>query len=225
MTALYEGRAAEPGPAAEPAGPSTEPLVTGPSARLADARTARRAARRAVRVFRPRRTGTALVVAAVLLTVSALTAAEVISWLMGRPLRLVPYERLGELARAYRFDDPVMLGASAVIALAGLWLLLVALVPGRPRMVPLATDDPDLVVGLSRAGLRHALEAAAAAVPGVGESRVRLRRRTVTVYVRGGSSEPGEPAAGVRRAVTARLVELAPVRMPKVRIVVSGGAG
>lgn len=212
MTALREEPAAA-APEPDPGPPSPGPRVE------------RRAARRAVRTFRPRRMVLAIIVAVLLLTVAVLTAVEVITWLTGDPLQVVPYERLDALARERTYDDPAMLALFGVIALAGLVLLVAALVPGRPRMVPLATGDPDLVVGLSRTGLKHALRAAAAEVPGVGQATVRLRRRKVVVHVSGGSQVPGEPAEGVRQAVTARLRELAPVRPPRVKVVTSGGAG
>ncbi|GAA3763580.1 DUF6286 domain-containing protein [Salinactinospora qingdaonensis] len=179
--------------------------------------TAKRANRVAVHTFRPRRSWPALLVGLVVAGVAGLAAAEVISALIGRPFTGLPFQQAAEYAGEARWSDPAVQLASLVLALIGLVLISLALVPGRGRWLPLRTDDPALVVGLSRPALRRALSVAAREVDGVRSVQVRLGRRRVGVWayteLRGDEELPDL----LRQAVERRLADLAPLRELKVR--------
>ncbi|MGI5120606.1 DUF6286 domain-containing protein [Marinactinospora thermotolerans] len=182
-----------------------------------DPATTRRARRVAVHTFRPRRSWPAFIVGALIVAVAGLAAAEVISTLVGSPLRILPVDKAADYAGSARWNDPSVQVASAVLALIGLVLISLALVPGRGRWTVLRTDDPALVVGLSRAGMRRALTAAACEVDGVRGASVRVGRRRVKVRAETVLRHAGDLPAQVRAAVQGRLDELDPVRKPKVR--------
>lgn len=176
-----------------------------------------RARRMAVRTFRPRRSWAAFLAGAVLVAVAAIAATEVIAALVGSPVRLLPYQQAAAYAEGARWSDPSVRAASAVLAGIGLVLISLALVPGRSRWLPLRTDTPELVVGLSPAALRRALSTAAEEVDGVREARVRVGRRRVTVRVHTDLSDPGALPSQVDTDVRRRLAELDPLRTVKIR--------
>ncbi|TDD26413.1 DUF6286 domain-containing protein [Nonomuraea diastatica] len=174
--------------------------------------TARRTAdRAAVRAFRPRRRIPAIVVSVLLTLLGLLVAAETISGLVGRPLRLVPYDGMLSWASATPWSDPLFLLSSAVVTLLGLALLAVALVPGRPSMVPARSGDPGLVIGLRTRTVTKALAHAAEEVPGVHAARARMRGHTVVVTAATSGWDKERFGEEVRDAVLTRLAALEPV--------------
>ncbi|MEO3870514.1 DUF6286 domain-containing protein [Nonomuraea sp. B12E4] len=180
-----------------------------------------RGAERAVRrMFRPYRRIPAVVVAALLTLLGLLAAAETISALAGRPLRLVPYDRMLGWASTTAWANPLVALVSAIVTLLGLALLATALVPGRPTLMPVRSRDPDLAIGLRPRSVTRALAHAAEEVPGVRSARVRMRHHTVTVRpVTSGWDEEGRRQA-VRDAVLTRLAGLDLVE--PYRVVVGG---
>ncbi|GAA3753239.1 hypothetical protein HDA32_004492 [Spinactinospora alkalitolerans] len=182
-----------------------------------DPGVARRARRVAVHTFRPYRSWPAFIAGALLMVVAGLAAAEVISALVGSPLRLLPFERAAGYAGGARWSDPTVQVASGVLALIGLVLISLALVPGRGRWTALRTEDPNLVVGLSKSGLRRALAAAACDVDGVRSAHVKVGRSRVKVRAHTELRRDEELPEQVRSAVRQRVAELAPVRELKVR--------
>ena len=171
----------------------------------------RRAARlAALREFRPRRLPARLAVVLVMIVAGAMLARVA----LGRP-DLLRHDALGAL----RLDDPRVLLAAGALTAAGLVLVLLAALPGRTRLEPLRGLDPHVVAGVSRRGLRHALAATAARVPGIDSASVRLRgriRRRVVVRVSTGYRDPGNLAELARDAVAGRLAEIAPVHSYRV---------
>ncbi|MGR6915016.1 DUF6286 domain-containing protein [[Actinomadura] parvosata] len=171
-------------------------------------RTDRAAHRAAVRAFRPRRRVPAVIVAALLAMLSLLVLAETISALAGRPLRWVPYDRMLAWAGSTLWSDPRVLAGAAVVTLAGLVLLAIALVPGRPRMVPVRSGDPDLVIGLRPRSVTRALAHAAEQVPGVRSARATLRGHTFAVTPVTCGRDVDGFGQDVRAAVLSRLAAL-----------------
>jgi hypothetical protein len=159
--------------------------------------------RRANRVLRPARTLPGAVVSFALAAGLGATAAEVVSALLGHPLGWVPVNELVELASKTTWPEAAT--AALVSAGAGALMLLLALVPGRGRLVPVQTSDPLIVIGITRAGLRRTLRAAAEQVPDVSKARVRLRRRTIEVDVVTGAESSGSMLRQVGTAVGDRL--------------------
>lgn len=162
--------------------------------------------RRSRRVLRPARTPAAVTVAVLLTAGFGLTAAEIVAGLWGRPLGLVPVDEAVELATGISWRE-LSLPALGV-ALAGLVLLLLAVLPGRSRLVPVETTDPLIVIGITRSGLRRTLRAVAQQVEGAGKTKVRLRRRRIEVTVTTGPESSGAMLRQVGAAVGDRLAAL-----------------
>nr|WP_193374626.1 DUF6286 domain-containing protein [Nocardiopsis ganjiahuensis] len=177
----------------------------------------RSAQRVAIRTFRPRRSTAAILVSTVTVLIAGVAAAEVIAVLVGSPLRVLPLQRVSESAASARWAGPELTVASAATATIGLYLLLTALIPGKASHMVLRTDDRDLVVGLSRQGLRRMVESAALEVDGVTGARARIRSRTVRVVVRAPEHTDVALRAGVESRVRERVLELAPARPVRVR--------
>ncbi|MEU3020769.1 MULTISPECIES: DUF6286 domain-containing protein [unclassified Nocardiopsis] len=176
----------------------------------------RHAKRVAVHTFRPRRSWPAVLTGLVILVVAVVAAAEVIAALAGNPLRLIPVGQATDYAAATTWSEPSVQIASAVLALIGLALIVVALAPGRSRWTALRTDDPALVVGLTRPALRRAVAAAAQDVSGVDHVHVVVRGNRLRVHVRTGMRESDGMPAEVTSAVEHRLEELAPLRSMRI---------
>lgn len=152
------------------------------------------------RVFRPRRMVPATVVAAVIFVVAALTAAGIVAALIGRPIALLHAEAIGSWLSRTQWNDPAALAIGAVLALAGLILIALALVPGRPRVVGLGTGRPDVLMGLTRRGLRHVAATAAGDVDGAERAGAKARGRRVRVTVTTPLRDRAEAAAVEERA-------------------------
>jgi hypothetical protein len=159
--------------------------------------------RRSRRALRPARTPAAVLVAAVLTAGLGLTTAEIVSALLGKPLGWVPVDQA--VAWASRSSWNELPPAGLALAGVGAALLLLALVPGRSRLVPVETTDPLIVVGITRVGLRRTLRAVAQEVDGVHKARVRLRRRRIEVTVVTGPESSGSMLKQVGTAVGDRL--------------------
>jgi Family of unknown function (DUF6286) len=190
--------------------------LAGAGVRPAPTRRADRAARRA---FHSRRIWPALLAALLLTVAGALTAIEAISALAGDPARLVPYDRVTSWAAGARWKDWDPRVIAGALALLGLIFLVAGLRPGRGRLVPLHGDDPDMMVGVTRRGLKGAIASAAEAVDGVSSvRRVRLRRHKAKVVAATAMHEPHDLPGTVRDAVRRRLEEVGP--MPGRRVAV-----
>ncbi|MFI7689109.1 DUF6286 domain-containing protein [Nonomuraea sp. NPDC049655] len=174
--------------------------------------------RAAVRAFRPQRRVPAIVVAVLLTLLGLLVAAETVSALVGSPLRWLPYDRMLAWAATTPWSDPLVLTGAAIVALAGLALLIAALVPGRPRMVPVRTGDPDLIIGVRPKSFTRALEHAAEEVPGVRSAHASLRGHTVAVTPATSGWDDEGFGRAVREAVLTRLAGLDPVEPYRVAV-------
>ncbi|WP_018655821.1 DUF6286 domain-containing protein [Actinomadura flavalba] len=198
---------------------TTGRLPQSATGRQTAAKTGGKADRRARHTFRTRRVWPAVVVAALLTAAAVLTAIEVISALAGSPLRLVPYDDVTSWARSNAWSSTWALVASGVVALLGLLVLLIGLVPGRTRLIPLHGTDPDLLVGVTRGGLKSAAEAAARSVDGVtGVGDVKIKKRRMLLTARTPLRNDDGLAGKTRAAVQERLDELGPVPRRKVKV-------
>jgi hypothetical protein len=173
---------------------------------------------------RPRRTIPAAITALILLSVCVLTAISAIQLLAGqRPL--ISYAALADLAHTTRWDSLAVAAAAGLVMLIGLILLLTAILPGRPTVIPLRATDTAVTdsgaaldAGASRRSLRSTLRAAADAVDGVTATTLTLRRRTVTAVVRTHRTTPEGLAEAVRAAISQRLDQISPATRPAVRV-------
>ncbi|TQS28733.1 DUF6286 domain-containing protein [Microbispora sp. KK1-11] len=157
--------------------------------------------RSAVRVLRPGRTPAAVVVAAVIALLGWVLTAVVVAVMLGvsRPWRLPP--RLLNLTTA----DPAVPVAAVGMIVCGAGLVALALVPGRPRLMPLECRDPLLAMGLTRAGLRRTLAASAREVEHVRRADVHILRRRIEVAVVADADTTGALLREVGAAVGDRL--------------------
>ncbi|MEU6410771.1 DUF6286 domain-containing protein [Microbispora sp. NPDC046933] len=160
--------------------------------------------RSAVRVLRPGRTPAAVVVAAVIALLGWVLTAVVVAVMLGvsPPWRLPP--RLLNLTAA----DPAVPAAAAGMIVCGAGLVALALVPGRPRLVPLGCRDPLLAMGLTRTGLRRTLAASAREVEHVRRADVHILRRRIEVAVVADADTTGALLREVGAAVGDRLAGL-----------------
>ncbi|MFI6521948.1 DUF6286 domain-containing protein [Spirillospora sp. NPDC050679] len=188
--------------------PQTSPAKTAPAARTGGA-----ADRKAARAFRSRRTLVAFLTALALTAVGVLAAIEIISWLADRPARIVPYQRLGDWGVGTAWNHRSALVASGALAVLGLLLLLAGLVPGKPRLIPLHGDDPNLLIGVTKHGLKGAVTDAAEAVDGVSHvGRVKIEPRKARLTVHSDLRTGGDDLRKrVTEAVQQRLDALGPV--------------
>ncbi|MGI5160381.1 DUF6286 domain-containing protein [Microbispora sp. CA-102843] len=157
--------------------------------------------RSAVRVLRPGRTPAAVVVAAVIALLGWAITAVVVAVMLGvsPSWRLPP--RLLNLTPA----DPVVPVAAVGMIVCGAGLVALALVPGRPRLMPLECQDPLLAMGLTRAGLRRTLAASAREVEHVRRANVHILRRRIEVAVVADADTTGALLREVGAAVGDRL--------------------
>jgi hypothetical protein len=180
------------------------------------------ACRAAIRAFRPRRVVLAVLMASLLTAAGASVAAQVISTMLGHPvLRPAVSAPAGRLIHTLRWSDPVVLATGGGVALAGLLLVLSALLPGRARTMALAGDDPRFVTGVRRSSLRVMLRATTQDVPGIAGATIRLRgrlRSRAVVHAVTGFGDPGDLGDQVAGAVHARLDGLDPLRPPRVTV-------
>lgn len=162
--------------------------------------------RRSSRVLRPARTPAGATLALSLTAGLGLTAAEVVTALMGKPLGWLPVRDVIDFAGRTTWWE--LSFAGFVVAMGGAGLLALAVLPGRSRLVPIETTDPLIVIGITRPGLRRTLRAVAQRVDGVERARVRLRRRTIEVTVVTGPESSGTMLKQVCAAVGDRLTGL-----------------
>lgn len=171
----------------------------------------------------PRRSPTASLVALVLLALCVLVVVACVQVLLGQP-PLLPFTDLNALAAGTTAGDPLFLVVSGLVALVGLVLLLVAVRPGTPTVLPLGTPQGTVGVdtGITRRSLDRALTDAAHGVDGVEKAGARSRGRRATVTAQASFGEPGELREQVRAAVTERLEAIGPARTPRVKVTVTG---
>ncbi|ATE55787.1 DUF6286 domain-containing protein [Actinosynnema pretiosum] len=163
---------------------------------------------------------------AVLVALAVLAACAVVTTVAARRiLGLTPWIETGALFAALhgaRWTDPVVTLAAAACALLGAVLLLCALLPGAPTVVPLRDDDPDVEravsSGVTRRSLRRALRATAASVDGVNAAGLVLTRRAVSATVTTDRTSTAGLADAVRAAVEERLDRLGPAGRPEVGV-------
>jgi hypothetical protein len=136
--------------------------------------------RRSHRPWSSRRVPAALTALAVLIP-TAVCLYDVIAVRAGH--RAAPWRRrLADELATRPLDDVWMLTGAGVAAALGLWLLVLALTPGRRHLLPMRAPGPEHIdAALDRDSAAALLRDAALRVPGVGHARVRVRRHRVKV--------------------------------------------
>ncbi|MFJ2031303.1 DUF6286 domain-containing protein [Streptosporangium sp. NPDC087985] len=164
--------------------------------------------RRSLRLLRPDRTPAGVVVALTTSLVLSAATGVTVGLVTGSWFGRIPYRQLAAWAGAAKWSDPVPLAVALVALVAGAVMLALAALPGRTRLVPLESADPRLVMGMTRAGLRRTLRAAARSVDDVDRARVRLGWRNVEITVVSDADRTGLLLRQVGTAVGDRMASL-----------------
>ncbi|GAA5114867.1 DUF6286 domain-containing protein [Pseudonocardia adelaidensis] len=169
---------------------------------------------------RPRRSVPATIVGLLLLVAAVVVVVSCIRLIAGSP-PLVPFSRLGELGHETTWNDPAVLVAGGILALAGIVLLACGLLPGNPQVLALAPGDDHTTAGISRRSLTGDLTSLARRVDGITAARVGVGARTVTVNVRTPLRDRSGLAERVRELVTERLDDINLARPARLRVTVT----
>ncbi|WNV88448.1 DUF6286 domain-containing protein [Umezawaea sp. Da 62-37] len=159
-------------------------------------------------IRRPRRSVPATLTAIVLLAVCVATATWTVQKLIGR----TPYVPLPNP----HWNDLSVAIAGGVLAVLGLVMLMAAVLPGKPMVVPLTEDESD--AGASTRSLRTTLQAAADSVDGVTATKLKVRRGKVIAKVRTNRTNTDGLDDAVRAALDQRLSQIPLVAPPSPRI-------
>jgi hypothetical protein len=165
----------------------------------------------------PRRTVPAVLAGLALLTMSVLVAVSCVQLIAGNP-PLLPFAALGRAAASVTLADSRVLAAGGLLALLGAVLLVCALLPGTPHVLPLAPRDGGAAAGVGRRGLANDLAGCARRTDGITAARVNVGARTVRVTARTMLRDRSGLAERVHGAIGARLAEVGLARDPRVRV-------
>jgi len=177
------------------------------------------ARRNARRVFRPRRTIPGVIVAAVLAVAGILGAIWAASAAAGHPLWNVPYSDFaGPMQTTVHWSDTNVIAISSAVAFVGFLLILIAVLPGRTRAVPVASRDTSVVIGVPRRNLGRSLGWLAEDIPGVDKAKVRAKRRFVMVRATTPLRDATGLAEQVHTVVAGRLAALDPLWPTQVKV-------
>ena len=173
-------------------------------------------------IRRPRRSAPATIVALVLLAICVLVAIAVIQSLLGQQ-PFVRLEQLVSFTARQRWNGVLTIVVAIVVAVLGLVLLVAALRPGKPTVLPLAriTDrdgSPVADAGVRRQTLSKDLTAAASTVPGVSRARVSARRGSVVAEISTAAADSAAVPGQVKERLETRLTEIGPARTPRVKV-------
>ena len=175
--------------------------------------------RQARREFRPRRRIPGVLVAAVLVAAGIVGCIWAASAALGHPLWNIPHgDFAGPLQSTVHWDDTGTLLVASAVAFVGFLLLVIAVVPGRPRAIPLASGDESLVIGAPRRSLRRSLGWLVADVAGIEKATVRIGRRSVRVRATTRLRDPAGLRESAQAVVEDRLARLDPLWPTPVKV-------
>ena len=175
--------------------------------------------RRARREFRPRRRIPGVLVAGVLAAAGIAGCIWAASAALSRPLWDIPHgDFAGPLQTTVHWDDTGTLLVASAVAFVGFLLVVIAVIPGRIRAIPLASGDDSLVIGVPRRNLRRSLGWLAADVAGIDKARVRIGRHSVTVRATTRLRDPAGLTERVQAVVEDRLGRLDPLWPARVEV-------
>jgi hypothetical protein len=175
--------------------------------------------RKARREFRPRRRIPGVLVAAVIVAAGIVGCIWAASAALSHPLWNIAHSDLaGPLQATVHWDDTGTLLVASAVAFAGFLLILIAVIPGRARAVPLASGDDSLVIGVPRRSLRRSLGWLAADVAGIEGAKVRIGRHVVKVRATTRLRDPAGLRESVQQVVEDRLARLDPLWPARVKV-------
>ena len=175
--------------------------------------------RKARREFRPRRRIPGVLLAAVLAAAGIVGCVWAASAALSHPLWNIPYRDFaGPLQSSVHWDDTGTLLVASAVAFVGFLLIVIAVVPGRTRAVPLASGDESLVIGVPRRSLRRSLGWLAADVAGIDKAKIRIGRHSVRVRATTRLRDPAGLRESVQAVVEDRLARLDPLWPVRVKV-------
>jgi hypothetical protein len=175
--------------------------------------------RKARREFRPRRRIPGVLVAAVIVAAGIVGCIWAASAALGHPLWDIPHSDFaGPLQSSVHWDDTGTLIVASAVAFVGFLLILIALIPGRTRAIPLASGDDSLLIGVPRRNLRRSLGWLAEDVAGIDRAKVRTGRHTVKVRATTRLRDPAGLRESVQAVVEDRLARLEPLWPVRVKV-------
>ena len=175
--------------------------------------------RRARREFRPRRRIPGVLVAGVLVAAGIAGCVWAASAALSQPLWDIPHgDFAGPLQSTVHWDDAGTLLVASAVAFVGFLLVVIAVIPGRIRAIPLASGDESLVIGVPRRSLRRSLGWLAADVPGIEKAKVRIGRHSVKVRATTRLRDPAGLRESVQAVVEDRLARLDPLWPVRVEV-------
>ncbi len=160
-----------------------------------------------------------MLVAAVIVAAGIVGCIWAASAALGRPLWNIPHSAFaGPVQSTVHWDDTqILIGASAA-AFVGFLLILIALIPGRTRAIPLASGDESLVIGVSRRSLHRSLGWLAEDIAGIDRARVKTGRRSVKVRATTRLRDPAGLRESVQAVVEDRLAGYEPLWPMRVKV-------
>jgi hypothetical protein len=159
-----------------------------------------------------------VLVAAVLAAAGILGAIQAVSAAVGRPLWQVPHRDLAAPLQHAHWADTGTLTVAAAAAFIGLVLILIGVIPGRPRAIALASGDESVVIGVPRRSLRRSLAWLAEEVTGIRNAKARTGGRSVTVRATTRLRDTASLREAVHAAVQDRLTALDPLWPLQVKV-------
>ncbi|MFJ4694284.1 DUF6286 domain-containing Asp23/Gls24 family envelope stress response protein [Streptomyces sp. NPDC088766] len=119
--------------------------------------------------------------------------------------------------------DPAVVAAGGLTAALGLWMILLALTPGRRGQRTVRTSAPRVEAAVDRAAVARVVRHAAAGVEGVTTVRVRLRGRRVSVRAGLAFGDRASAHTAVTAAARDVLDACRLRRGPRLRVTVTPG--
>lgn len=175
--------------------------------------------RKARREFRPRRRIPGVLVAAVIAAAGIVGCIWAASAALSHPLWNIPHgDFAGPLQSTVHWDDTGTLLVASAVAFVGFLLIVIAVIPGRPRAIPVASGDESLVIGVPRRSLRRSLGWLAEDVAGIDKAKVRTRRHSVKVRATTRLRDPAGLRESVQVVVEERLARLDPLWPVRVKV-------
>lgn len=107
---------------------------------------------------------------------------------------------------------------AGTLAVAGLWMIVLALTPGRRSDLVMVGSDPGVRAVIGRRSASYLVRAAVSQVPGINGARVRVGRRRLTVRADLAHGDRSQALDGVTQAVTGAVQELGLASLPRTRV-------
>ncbi|MET9887558.1 DUF6286 domain-containing protein [Streptomyces sp. NPDC006430] len=126
--------------------------------------------------------------------------------------------RLADELATRPLDDLWIQIGGAVIALLGLWLVVLALTPGLRQQLPLKTPDAQMRAVLDRDAAALLLRDAAMRVPGVSSARIRVFRKRIAARADVRFRAPADVKADLLAALLEELDRLALAYPPRLAV-------